>query len=595
MATDLKVVLNLNDKQFSDAIKKAITEVNTFKNNMNKSAKSITDFTNLLKYGATALAGLQTAYTGLETVMNSNARTQLEWQSTLEGASTSVNQFFQSLISGDWGTFEDGILNAIGLAKEYQKQMKLAKQAAGINKSEAELYEGQRNNYEHIITSDNASKAEKEDAYIKYAELSAKEISVRERDINNAKEAIASMLKANSIESITTPEELQKFIFTYANPSTLEYQQLQTYLKDMDEKKAGRDLMYDAMINSRGISKDINEEYQKANKAYTEARNDYLEEMARLQGFLVDEEMSKVVELLDIVNENTDKIGTIKKDMDDAKTDITKVTTGNKTNNKAASPVGSLAELDKQISTKKTELGLAISNEDRIRINKELEALTEKKRVIEFQYKYPTAPSGELPKTSLAQSMPDMKGFKIEKPFKQEDVQVNADYADSLNAIANVMGAVTNMTNEGAAAWLSWSANLLNAIAAAVPAIQTMITAKTAEAAASGAAEAAKTPFVGWLLVGGAIASILAAFAALPSFSTGGIYAGNSTIGDMNLARVNAGEMILNNRQQRNLFNLLNGNGTLSSGGNGQVEFKIKGKELVGVLNNYNNQKSKVR
>lgn len=595
MATDLKVVLNLNDKQFSDAIKKAITEVNSFKNNMNKSAKSITDFTNLLKYGATALAGLQTAYTGLETVMNSNARTQLEWQSSLEGACTSVNQFFQSLISGDWGTFEDGILNAIGLAKEYQKQMKLAKQAAGINKSEAELYEGQRNNYEHIITSDNASKAEKEDAYIKYAELSAKEISVRERDINNAKEAIASMLKANSIESITTPEELQKFIFTYANPSTSEYQQLQTYLKDMDEKKAGRDLMYDAMINSRGISKDINEEYQKANKAYTEARNDYLEEMARLQGFLVDEEMSKVVELLDIVNENTDKIGTIKKDMDDAKTDITKVTTGNKTNNKAASPVGSLAELDKQISTKKTELGLAISNEDRIRINKELEALTEKKRVIEFQYKYPTAPSGELPNTSLAQSMPDMKGFNIDKPFKQEDVQVNADYADSLNAIANVMGAVTNMTNEGAAAWLSWSANLLNAIAAAVPAIQTMITAKTAEAAASGAAEAAKTPFVGWLLVGGAIASILAAFAALPSFSTGGIYAGNSTIGDMNLARVNAGEMILNNRQQRNLFNLLNGNGTLFSGGNGQVEFKIKGKELVGVLNNYNNQKSKVR
>lgn len=595
MATDLKVVLNLNDKQFSDAIKKAITEVNTFKNNMNKSAKSITDFTNLLKYGATALAGLQTAYTGLEKVMNSNARTQLEWQSSLEGACTSVNQFFQSLISGDWGTFEDGILNAIGLAKEYQKQMKLAKQAAGINKSEAELYEGQRNNYEHIITSDNASKAEKEDAYIKYAELSAKEISVRERDINNAKEAIASMLKANSIESITTPEELQKFIFTYANPSTSEYQQLQTYLKDMDEKKAGRDLMYDAMINSRGISKDINEEYQKANKAYTEARNDYLEEMARLQGFLVDEEMSKVVELLDIVNENTDKIGTIKKDMDDAKTDITKVATGNKTNN--ASPVGSLAELNKQISTKKTELGLAISNEDRIRINQELEALTEKKRVIEFHYKYPNAPTGDLPKgqsLSSVVSMPDMKDFKIENPIKKQDIKLNNDYADSLNAIASVMGSVSNMTNEGAAAWLTWGANTVTAIAMAIPQIQTLIAAKTAEAGASAVASAAQTPFVGWLLAGAAVASVLAAIASLPSFSTGGIYAGNSTVGDVNLARVNAGEMILNNRQQRNLFNLLNGNGTLSNGGNGEVKFRISGKELVGVLSNYNNKMSKV-
>jgi hypothetical protein len=35
--------------------------------------------------------------------------------------------------------------------------------------------------------------------------------------------------------------------------------------------------------------------------------------------------------------------------------------------------------------------------------------------VIEFQYKYPEAPSGELPKTTLAVSMPDMKGFKIQK------------------------------------------------------------------------------------------------------------------------------------------------------------------------------------
>ena len=35
----------------------------------------------------------------------------------------------------------------------------------------------------------------------------------------------------------------------------------------------------------------------------------------------------------------------------------------------------------------------------------------------------------------------------------------------------------------------------------------------------------------------------------------------------MNLARVNAGEMILNNRQQRNLFNLLNGNGIIGSAG----------------------------
>ena len=97
-------------------------------------------------------------------------------------------------------------------------------------------------------------------------------------------------------------------------------------------------------------------------------------------------------------------------------------------------------------------------------------------------------------------------------------------------------------------------------------------------------------------MAGAAVASVLSAIATLPSFSAGGIFEGNNTIGDLNLARVNAGEMILNNRQQKNLFNLLNGNGTFTNDRNGgNVTFKIQGKELVGVLNNYNNQKSKVR
>lgn len=55
--------------------------------------------------------------------------------------------------------------------------------------------------------------------------------------------------------------------------------------------------------------------------------------------------------------------------------------------------------------------------------------------------------------------------------------------------------------------------------------------------------------------------------------------------------------MILNNRQQGNLFRLLdNGTGrTSNSGLNGTVEFKIKGQELVGVISNYNKKMSKVR
>ena len=191
-------------------------------------------------------------------------------------------------------------------------------------------------------------------------------------------------------------------------------------------------------------------------------------------------------------------------------------------------------------------------------------------------------------KTEMPTSLP-----KFSSPITNKNIKLNNEYAQSLSAIASVMGSVTNMTNEGAAAWLSWGSNLISAVAAAIPQIQALTTAKKGEAIASGVASAAETPLVGWLLAGAAAAAVLAALASIPSFSTGGIFAGNSTIGDMNLARVNAGEMILNNRQQRNLFNLLNGNG--GSNGGGQVEFKIKGKELFGVLNNYQNKIAKVR
>lgn len=122
--------------------------------------------------------------------------------------------------------------------------------------------------------------------------------------------------------------------------------------------------------------------------------------------------------------------------------------------------------------------------------------------------------------------------------------------------------------------------------------IREIIVAKQAEAAANAGAEAAKTPGFGWLTAAAAIASVIAAFAAIPKFANGGIINSPFTSGDRVLARVNGGEMILNKHQQSTLFNLLD-NGIM--GGLNQVQFKISGKELVGVLENYNNRMSKLR
>ena len=133
------------------------------------------------------------------------------------------------------------------------------------------------------------------------------------------------------------------------------------------------------------------------------------------------------------------------------------------------------------------------------------------------------------------------------------------------------------------------------AVAQIIPQIVALIGAKQGEALASGTASAAALPFPANIA---AIASIIATITALfasfaGSFADGGIISGGSFHGDKMLARVNAGEMILNPMQQSNLFNALNGGGAV--GGMRNVEFKISGSTLKGCLNNYDKKQSRLK
>ena len=101
--------------------------------------------------------------------------------------------------------------------------------------------------------------------------------------------------------------------------------------------------------------------------------------------------------------------------------------------------------------------------------------------------------------------------------------------------------------------------------------------------------------WITWLAFGITGAATLATIIAqIKGFADGGIIQGNSFHGDTMLARVNAGEMILNQNQQRNLFRMLDG-GAAAGGGGGRVEFQISGTTLKGVLNNYDKKMERLR
>ncbi|RCW38660.1 hypothetical protein [Marinilabilia salmonicolor] len=98
------------------------------------------------------------------------------------------------------------------------------------------------------------------------------------------------------------------------------------------------------------------------------------------------------------------------------------------------------------------------------------------------------------------------------------------------------------------------------------------------------------------LIPGGSVVGGLLGFSeggTVPKFATGGIVSGSSTIGDNMLARVNSGEMILNDKQQSSLFRMLDkgGNGGVS----GDVRFEIAGDKLIGVLNNHQKRQNSYR
>ena len=114
---------------------------------------------------------------------------------------------------------------------------------------------------------------------------------------------------------------------------------------------------------------------------------------------------------------------------------------------------------------------------------------------------------------------------------------------------------------------------------------QRKVAANTAVAASGAASSVASIPWVGPVLAAAAFASMLALMTRLPKMSTGGVFAGNAH-GDMNLARVNGGEMILNKSQQARLFNILDGKAGIGGGRNTDIVFKIDGTTLKGVMRN---------
>lgn len=153
-----------------------------------------------------------------------------------------------------------------------------------------------------------------------------------------------------------------------------------------------------------------------------------------------------------------------------------------------------------------------------------------------------------------------------------------------LGGIASTMSSIGNIVGGSAGAWLQWGASVVSAIAQALPKLLVLFNANVATAASGAAASQSSVPIVGPIMAIASVASILAAIANPPkatAFAQGGVISGPTyaLVGEYAGASNNPEVIAPLDR----LPALLGTDKQIQ--GSSEVSFKIRGRELIGILN----------
>jgi DNA repair exonuclease SbcCD ATPase subunit len=268
---------------------------------------------------------------------------------------------------------------------------------------------------------------------------------------------------------------------------------------------------------------------------------------------------------------------------------------------------GSMKFLSDKISNLQAKLEVeAYGTPEYNRINKELQELIKQKQKIEVQIDF-DGKSALDKYDDITGAFRGVDGIVSSMNGLVDSIEDGANAWETFMGVVNVVDSVLNGVVSTIQA-VDTVQKMLGATTEATSAIQTAATeqdvtntatevansttriaVKSGEAIAGATASGAAMPFpLNLVAIAAGIAAVIAAISMIGSFANGGIIQGATTIGDYNLARVNSGEMILNGRQQNNLFRAIDENRLGGSGGavvGGEV--KIKGSDLYIALKNY--------
>ena len=605
MATDLIAKLRLEDREWNNKINKAKSSVKGFESTSKKSFSGAGSSADLLGKGLGKIsgyvAGAVTAMEVFNKAINSNSVLQDKYNSLLQAGATVTDQFFSAIYSGDWTVFNSGIEKAIKQAKEYADTYREVQRMLQVTGVKYEQTDSRKTQLEAIIEDNSKPLEERKKAQAELDRILLMGVAdIREASQITEKELGKMFTDLIGQTKYINTDNAQSLILDIRN----KYSDLR---REMDAYREIRDTK-NQVVNPNAFKYTGDEWYkinQNASKKYyqnyTADQRAYYDELLRLQDRMNDETFSSFQDLFDRINDLNDKAGTWEKDRTGARDEITDALSGSTTSTSSTKnnaekifDEGSIAFLQQNINKLKKEFEEAGNDGLRSGLNAAIKEAETQLQMLKLRaskqelivdntfsnknnYRNPTADlsSGYIPKI---------------EPINEEATDSLNGYQAGLEGIASILTNVNQLTNEGTASWLNYGANVLSTISnllAKLPELNAMLATKTV---LEGASSAAQTPVVGWITAIAAIASLIAAVSSIPKFATGGIVGGSSLIGDNILVGVNSGEMILNKRQQANLFNLLDAKYTPNTAANQNVKFTISGKDLVATLTNYNDK-----
>lgn len=531
----------------SDILTRLLLNTGDYDSKLAKAKKSSNDFASdiggkAVKAVGKFAAGIGVAMGAAEAfgkMIHSTQTTSDAWNNTINACKGSVDMFFQSLSSGDWSNFEGGLLRTIGRLKEVavlQDMLGDAKLTMGFDVRE---FEREYVRLEGIIDNEKLGKAEREAAFSEMQTLIANFRKRVEATGKGAAETLVKELNARFNQDFTLED-----VKTYIKEVNNEFLNTET-LQRLNEYKATL-----AKFEPGG-SRAVDGGYVLTEKQYKERHAD-LERLRILQDDN-DENRKKMVSDYEYVLQMQQKMDEYHKrslEKQNKIAGLNKAASGGSSSAKSAKVPVYVDGLNYQSGYGNKVLKWMNGEEVPV-IKAKIEIEEEVVDEEDIAAKY----TADLEKK--AKSVEDMNSA----------LQSTADIFASLGSIAGSAG------ND----FLAATMQSMGSIAQMILQLQALSTAQ-------GVGSASKLPFPANLAaIATVVATIASVFSSLPKFADGGIVGGSSYFGDKLLARVNSGEMILNQQQQARALSLMDGGRDVRVSG----DIRLSGKDIYISLRNY--------